>query len=598
MVSQESLLSMPRAPLNINRSQQGASLVEILLAVAVFGLLVTAITGAVVYGQQSTALGAQRSQAAHIAAEGGEAVRAIRDENFSALAPGSYGLAVSANKWTLVATPDVVNSIFTRTVTIASIDAVTRSVTITVTWQQNPQRTGTVSIATWLTNWRVATTPPTAKGGMLVYANGGTTVDTLSFRILSGATGLWSTTATTADVDASSTNRAPRIVRVYSSKTRNEKILVSRHYNGTTQYLYAQVWNGTAWGNVQLLSSWNATTGLALENFDGAYREINGIFTVVYSDNTTIPKYRTWNGTSWSAQASVSSTALAGIPNFIVLKTRPATNEMMLAILDAASDTRTAYYSGTAWDTSFATRATTAQSAVTRLVDFAWSLNPLLGELVFSDKTNDRRPATILFTANGTGSVSAGAKVNVAANQPTSVGPFSISSRNGATEWQFCNKDSVVTTASAIRCYTIGATGNLSTAATISNVTAAGAQNTFNISYESQSSSNFLVNVYSDNTATPKLKKYNPVTATWDVAPTSLSALGAGILNSVRTIPDPSSNDIMFLTANANLDLWTTVWNGTTDSVYTTPAGQAFSAHGVNGSATSEFWYDYAWDRF
>jgi hypothetical protein len=267
----------------------------------------------------------------------------------------------------------------------------------------------------------------------------------------------------------------------------------------------------------------------------------------------------------------------------------------MLAILDSASDTRTVYYSGSAWGASVS-RATNAQSNTARLIDFDWSLNnPLLGELVFSDKSNDKAPATMLFTANGSGGVTAGSKVNVGGAQASNVGPYTITARNGTTEWEFCNKDSAATP--SVLCYKIDAAGAISAATTIASTTSTGIQRSFDIEYEAKATGDYLVAVYSDNTSTPKLKKYNPTTLTWDGAATSLSALGSTV-RSVHAVADPGSNDILFLTADNNLDLWTIVWNGTSNSMYTTPAGKAFSAQGTNGSATTNFWYDYTWDRF
>ena len=130
----------------------GFSLVEVILASAVFGLLVTALVGAYLYGQESTMLAGNRARAVLLAEEGLEAARNIHDGGFNDLAIGTHGLAISANQWTFSGTQDV-NDIFTRQIEIANVDTTRKIVTATVTWQQNPQRTGSVSLATRLTNW-------------------------------------------------------------------------------------------------------------------------------------------------------------------------------------------------------------------------------------------------------------------------------------------------------------------------------------------------------------------------------------------------------------------------------------------------------------
>lgn len=134
-------------------NSKGFSLVEVLLAVSVFGLIVTELVGGLIYGQQSTALAGQRARATMLVDEGLEAARNIRDESFSNLTDGTYGLVTSGNQWTLSGSQDITD-IFTRTITISSIDANRKQVVSTVTWQQNNQRTGSVNLITYLTNWK------------------------------------------------------------------------------------------------------------------------------------------------------------------------------------------------------------------------------------------------------------------------------------------------------------------------------------------------------------------------------------------------------------------------------------------------------------
>ncbi|MDP2789799.1 MAG: hypothetical protein Q8O51_01590 [bacterium] len=130
-------------------------MVEVLLAASIFSLLITALVGAFIYGQDSSALAGTRIRAGQLADEGLEASRSIRDGAFTNLVDGSHGLAVSGNVWTYSGTQDVAGQ-FTRSVTVSTVDANTKELTSTVNWQQNAQRTGTASAATRLTNWAAA----------------------------------------------------------------------------------------------------------------------------------------------------------------------------------------------------------------------------------------------------------------------------------------------------------------------------------------------------------------------------------------------------------------------------------------------------------
>lgn len=135
--------------------QEGFSLVEIILSSAVFVMLVTAFVGAYLYGEQATMLAGNRLRATLLAEEAIEAVRNIRDPAFSNIIDGTFGLVTAGNQWSLSGSQDV-TGIFTRQVTVATVDAKRKIITSNVIWQQNPQRTGSVTIVSRLTNWIAA----------------------------------------------------------------------------------------------------------------------------------------------------------------------------------------------------------------------------------------------------------------------------------------------------------------------------------------------------------------------------------------------------------------------------------------------------------
>lgn len=130
----------------------GFSLVEVILTSSLFVLITTAIVGALIYSRESSVGGGQRSRATLLAEEGFEAARNIRDAAFSNLTDGTFGLATVGNQWNLSGNQDTTD-IFTRQISIAPVDANTKQITATVTWQQTPQRPGSVSLVSYLTNW-------------------------------------------------------------------------------------------------------------------------------------------------------------------------------------------------------------------------------------------------------------------------------------------------------------------------------------------------------------------------------------------------------------------------------------------------------------
>lgn len=141
-------------------NSKGFSTIETLLSSAILILIVTAFMGAYIYGNESTTLAGQRERAAFLAEEGLEASRNIRDENFSNLVNGTSGLVISGNQWTFSGSSDTTDSFYTRQITISTAGTDRKQVVSTVTWQQNNQRTGSVSLTSYLTNWRNTTSIP------------------------------------------------------------------------------------------------------------------------------------------------------------------------------------------------------------------------------------------------------------------------------------------------------------------------------------------------------------------------------------------------------------------------------------------------------
>lgn len=606
------------------RFQQGFSVLEVLLASTMFVIFSTAAVVAVIGGFTANRLGQENSIATQFASEGLEAVRSIRNQGFSNIdglastyCSSGTGVQITGGVWVLksAGTSDTLasDSRFSRVITICDADRTAtassnlgttgtvyknvKKVTSTVTWTFSTGHSSTVALTTYLSNWR------SKKGGMLVFGDGGTTANTVKYQVYNANTDTWTAAAATATVG--STGYALRAVRVYASKTRNEKIAISRHYNGSsTQEIWAQVYDGNAgtWGHPTRLSSFAATTFLDVRNFDGAYLR-NGDFMAVYSDGTATPKFATWNGSGWTT--GISMTALGTsthIPVYVVARQRPGTNEVMAGFTDQANATDAQYFNGGTyvagnWSavTALATKLTTNTK---ELIDFDWTTDTQ-GAIIFSagsSGTAARSISTAIFTANGSGGGSWGGTTTSPQVSGTSqVGPINLDSRTYANTYLVCNKHS----GNAIVCFSSDLTATWSTPTnnTIAAATETGIERSYDVGYEATSGAQAVI-VYSDNTTTPKYKKYDPVTTTFDANPTNLSAM-AGTVAGVRGVPQPAGDDIMFLIFDSTLKLSTVVWNTSANAMYSS-GGKAQTAHpGANtGSASTEFWANFAWDNY
>ena len=392
---------------------------------------------------------------------------------------------------------------------------------------------------------------------------------------------------------------------MYASSTRNEKIAVSRHYDSgaKTQAIYAQVYNGVTgtWGNAVKLSQWSATTFLDVRNFSGTYLE-NGDFLVVYSDNTSTPKFATWNGSSWN-NTGVSMQSLGTsthVPVYIVASARPGTNEVMAGFTDQANTTSVEYFNGgtyvaTNWSTATAL-ATKLTTNTKELIDFGW-ITGTQGTIIYSagsSGTAARVISTQIFTANGTGGGTWGsAQTSAQVSGTNQVGPLNLDTRQYVAQFIACNK----TSGNQIACFESDTTPTWTVPGnnTIATSTDTGIERSYDIAYEHISGALGVV-VYSDATTVPKLKKYDPVANSFDATPTSLTAL-AGNVTGVRAVPQRAGNDIMYLMFDTNKDVYSAVWDGTNNLVYTT-GGKSSTLQGNNGAATTQFWANFAWDNY
>ena len=596
-----------------NNLSSGFSVIEVILAAALFMIIATGSITVILQGTDSNRLGEEQTVANQYAAEGMEAVRSIKNQGFSnltAVNPTPRAVNPIGGVWAFGAdgtnNTNIFNPVgkYTRTIKVESVnrDAVppagnivvsgtldpdTKKITSTVSWNFTPSRLNSVELISYLSDWKKPIVA-SGRGGILVYGNGGTTSDAILYKALDSS-GSWGIAASTADVDTGTTNKYLRAARVFASATKNEKILVSRHYNGSAQFIYAQIFNGTSWGNLIQLSSWNTSTFLDTRNFDGGYLD-NGNFLVVLNDNTNTPKYRVWDGSSWSSQANTIN--VGGIPRYLEIEVRPGTNEAMMVVSDSASDTNTSYFNGTSW--SSATQHSGAAPTNTKdHTDFVWSReNTLKGALAFPNASADTTLTLKIWTANGSGGGSWSGLVNSAASGGR-LGASEVDSRKGAEEFLACQKDAN----NDIYCFRGNSTPAWAspTNNVLTTTSQIGIQRSFSVGFERTTGTQAIA-VYSDNTATPKLRKYSAGTNAFDGSATSLTALG-GVLTTVRTRPLSDNDDIMILMGNANNDLFSVVWNGTSDAIYTT-GGKAHTTHGISGSATTDFWYDFAWDKF
>lgn len=399
---------MKKVLLNTNHIR-GFLLVEIVLAGSLFVLFLSAFTGVFYYGLQSSSSAGDRSRAVMFADEGQEAIRSMKNANFSNLADGTYGLTYANNMWNLVPSADVLG-VYSRSVTITTLDPNRKQVDVTVSWQQTPTRTGSITTQSVLTNWK--TVPNLGTGVTVIsevinhgmnkitsdfapYKVGVTTVTLSSSTILSpgryavsGATSPYYTVTFSGDCDSSgnitvATGTAKFCLLTYEeklsyvtvtntvinhggNKTSNDfapyKVgsttvtlgAITPVPSGThmvkeatsTNYTLSFGGGCTSNGSITLAAGESKTCSLINEEFVSGGSS-NGI--LLYGDKTSTPKYRLFDATTGLFGPPLATFSAPSVGNSWIIKTSPTQHLAIAGFTDALGTFTIMCFDGTNW---------------------------------------------------------------------------------------------------------------------------------------------------------------------------------------------------------------------------------------------------------
>jgi prepilin-type N-terminal cleavage/methylation domain-containing protein len=250
--------------------QEGFSLVEVLLAVVIFGFLAVATIGAILYGRSSSGSAGDRTRAVQLADEAIQAVRNIRDASFSSLVDGTYGLTQTGSIWTLAGNSDNPGGVYTRRITVASVSSTRKTITVNVSWPQGAT-TQQTSVVSQLTNWPISSTKTWPHAMLAGSANPNSTNDAVeiatqgnyAYILLNGA----AQDFVVVDISAPS---SPTIVKTLSLTGTLTDITVSGNYayvagnNNSGEMLIIDISNPTTAHQVGAFSAQGNADGLAV----------------------------------------------------------------------------------------------------------------------------------------------------------------------------------------------------------------------------------------------------------------------------------------------------------------------------------------------
>jgi Tfp pilus assembly protein PilV len=164
------LVWLKNKTVEVKPQQSGQSILEVIVAMAVFALIAGAMTTLVLGSFTGLAQGGEQTQAEAIAAEGIEAVRAIRDTAWNTNTYAQSGVSVSGSEWVFdgESTADTIGQ-FTRTLAFTDVcrdgsdniatcpatytDVHTLQASSTATWDTRSGVSNTVQKVAYITNW-------------------------------------------------------------------------------------------------------------------------------------------------------------------------------------------------------------------------------------------------------------------------------------------------------------------------------------------------------------------------------------------------------------------------------------------------------------
>jgi hypothetical protein len=178
--------------------------------------------------------------------------------------------------------------------------------------------------------------PAHAESAMLAYGKSGSSQP--RYR-------LWSGSAWGAESSATSVGSNPQWLVLRGSPVSNQFALATLDNDYDVE---VQIWNGSTWGTI--LQATPDAADKTYRVFDMAYEQVSGHLLLAYRETgTSNMRYRTYNGTSWSAEQSLTITS--GNIVWLSLAPNPNNDNILLTIMsdDSSNHARAAIWNGSSF---------------------------------------------------------------------------------------------------------------------------------------------------------------------------------------------------------------------------------------------------------
>ena len=210
---------------------------------------------------------------------------------------------------------------------------------------------------------------------VVVYRNSDIDNSVPRYRVWDGTA--WSAEGAVNATDAG--NRYIQWVRLVAKPDTDELMLV---FLNSDYDLRAQIWDGSAWSNVEVLTTSGRT--YSYQCFDAVYEQGTGNGMVVWAQSDNTVRYAIWDGTSWSTPVTIYTDTAS--PYWIKLASDPNSNNILMSVLNSGKDVRVSAWNGTAWSSVLKIEEDTYEYNK-RIMDVAFDQSNGNGMVVWGDST-------------------------------------------------------------------------------------------------------------------------------------------------------------------------------------------------------------------
>ncbi|NQV28994.1 MAG: cadherin repeat domain-containing protein, partial [Rhodopirellula sp.] len=369
-------------------------------------------------------------------------------------------------------------------------------------------------------------------------------------------TAIWRSSGVTAPIaatwDGSSFGTAEKTVTVgqwriidgAESPSRDEKIVVGVSSAGV---ISGEMYSGGSWSALPFSLASGASSGE--HGFDVVYESVSGNALLVWNNGSTgtnSVSYRTWDGTSWSAEQTATA-PLSGRATQIKLVSDPNSDSVIMLVTTSSSDDYAIVWDGNSWGTGSTLGTTSGQTS-----DSAVAIESLSGQglAIYDDVAGgtelDYRvwngsTWSAASTLNPPAGITGDPRFVITASDPLS-DRIALAALTSSNEIWFSIWDGSTWTSS------ITASTNASTSSSISMA----------VSFESETGQLLATYAESGNTTVSYLTWTSA--GGWSAA-SSTPSIG-GVPNSMTLSSDVDTDRIMLAVQDSNSDLHYVQWDG------------------------------------